>query len=69
MKAKVRNCQGKYQNSPLREKGSYWEFFWSIFSHIWTEYGKLLCKSPYSVVMRQNMLAFMNYFKPMLNTS
>ena len=63
IKAKVRNCQGKCQNSRLREKGSYWEFFWSIFSHIGTEYGKLLCKSHYSVVMRQNMFTFMNPFQ------
>ena len=25
------------------------EFFWSVFSRIWTEYGDLLRKSPYSV--------------------
>ena len=24
-------------------------FFWSVFSHIWTKYGDLLCKFPYSV--------------------
>ena len=29
-------------------------FFWSVFSHIRTEYGDLLCKSPYSVLMREN---------------
>ena len=34
----------------LREKCRYSEFFWSIFSHIWTEYGD----SPYSVEMREN---------------
>ena len=26
----------------------------NIFSHILTEYGDLLCKSPYSVRMREN---------------
>ena len=30
-------------------KSPYSEFFWSVFSHIWTEYGDLLRKSPYSV--------------------
>ena len=31
------------------------EFFWSLFSHIWTEYGKVLRISPQSVRMRENM--------------
>ena len=31
------------------------EFFWSVFSVIWTEYWDLLCKSPYSVWMPKNM--------------
>ena len=25
----------------MREKGSYWEFFWSLFSRIWAESGEL----------------------------
>ena len=29
-------------------------FFWSAFSRIQTEYGNLLCKSPYSVRMSEN---------------
>ena len=29
-------------------------FFWSLFSRIWTEYGYLLRKSPYSVRVREN---------------
>ena len=29
-------------------------FFWSVFSHIRTEYGDLLRKSPYSVRIRDN---------------
>ena len=28
--------------------------FWSLFSHIWTEYGDLLRKSPYSFQMQEN---------------
>ena len=28
--------------------------FWSVFSRIWTEYGDLRIKSPYSVGMREN---------------
>ena len=29
-------------------------FFWSVFSAIWTEYGDLRSKSPYSVRIREN---------------
>ena len=29
-------------------------FFWSVFSRIRTEYGYLLCKFSYSVLIRQN---------------
>ena len=29
-------------------------FFWSVFSPIWTEYGDLRSKSPYSVQIREN---------------
>ena len=55
---------------PVREKCSYQEFFWSLFSQIQTGYGDLfkgknndvilkvfllnLNKSPYSVQMREN---------------
>ena len=38
----------------LRKKSLYLHFFWSVFSHIWTEYGNLQSKSPYSVRMREN---------------
>ena len=38
----------------LHEKCPYSEFFWSSFSHIWTDYRDLLCKSLYSVRMRKN---------------
>ena len=37
------------------EKCPYSELFWSVFSHIRTEYGEILRISPYSVRMRQNM--------------
>ena len=30
----------------LREKCPYSEFFWSVFSRIWTEYGEILHSSP-----------------------
>ena len=30
------------------------KLFWSAFSRIWTEYGKILRISPYSVRMREN---------------
>ena len=39
---------------PLRDKCSYSEFFWSVFSHTRTEYGDLKSKSPYSVQMWEN---------------
>ena len=29
-------------------------FFWSVFSRVQTEYGEILCISPYSVRMREN---------------
>ena len=37
----------------LREKCPYWKLFWSVFSHIRTKYGEILCISPYSVRMRE----------------
>ena len=38
----------------LREKCLYSEFFWSVFSRIWTEYGEMQSISPYSVQMWKN---------------
>ena len=38
----------------MREKCPYSELFWSVFSCIWTEYGKILRISLYSVLMRKN---------------
>ena len=38
----------------LLEKGTYSEFFWSVFSRIRAEWGDLQSKSPYSVRMREN---------------
>ena len=43
-----------FNSCTLREKCPYLEFFWSVFSHIWTEYGEILRISPYSVRMREN---------------
>ena len=37
----------------LREKCPYSEFFWSVFSRIWTEYLEIRSISPYSVRMRE----------------
>ena len=42
-------------NQALHEKCPYLEFSWSVFSWIWTEYGEILCISPYSVQMPENM--------------
>ena len=30
------------------------EFFWSVFSHIWTEYGDFRSKFPYSAQIWEN---------------
>ena len=38
----------------LREKCPYWEFFWSVFSRVRTEYGDIQSISPYLVQMREN---------------
>ena len=38
----------------LRDKYPYFEFFWSIFSRIWTEYKEMLRISPYSVQVQEN---------------
>ena len=38
----------------LRETFPYWEFFWSVFPHIRTEYGEIQSISPYSIRMREN---------------
>ena len=38
----------------LCEKCPYSELFWSVFSHIWTEYGEIHHISPFSVRMREN---------------
>ena len=44
------------QYHTLREEcpTKYRVFFWSVFSRIWTEYGDLLRKSPYSVQLCEN---------------
>ena len=38
----------------LRKKCLYSDLFWSTFSRIRTEYGEILCISPYSVRMGEN---------------
>ena len=38
---------------PLRKKCPYSEFFWSVYSHIRSEYGDLRSKYPYSLQMRK----------------
>ena len=40
--------------SSLTEKSPYSEIFWSVFSHIGTEYKRILHISPYSIRMREN---------------
>ena len=43
------------QRHKLGEKYPYFEFFWSVFSLIRTDYGDLQIKSPYSVQMREKI--------------
>ena len=38
----------------LREKCRYMEFFWSVFSRIWTECWEIVPISPYSVEIKEN---------------
>ena len=40
----------------LREKCSHSGLIWLVVHHILSEYGDLLCKSPYSVQMREKIL-------------
>ena len=54
--------QGKPRGSTMRTKREHCvksvqmrSFFWSVFSHIWTEYAEVRSISPYSVRMRENM--------------
>ena len=43
-----------YTRYTLRKNWLYSEFFWPAFSRIRTEYGDLLCQSPYSVRKQGN---------------
>ena len=44
----------RFLSMSLREKCLYSEFFWSVCSRIWTEYGEIRSITPYSVQMREN---------------
>ena len=37
-----------------REKSPNWDYFWFVFSHIWTAYEEILRISPHLVRMREN---------------
>ena len=49
------NLRCLYAYFLVREKCQYSEFFRSVFSLIWTEYGEILHIRPYSVWIRENM--------------
>ena len=49
-----RYSRGVLVKMALREKCPNAEFFWSVFSCIWTEYRDLLRKSPYSIRIQEN---------------
>ena len=46
---KANNLVKVYQSLlyPLHEKCPYLEFFWSVFSPVWTEFREILCISPF----------------------
>ena len=44
----------KEKSKSLRKNGPYLELFWSVFSRIWTEYGKIQSISPYSVRLQES---------------
>ena len=46
---RIWDCYQDSTHDKLREKCPYSELFWSEFSRIRTEYGEILCTSPYSV--------------------
>ena len=48
------------QRPTLREKCPYLEFFWSIFSRIWTEYGEISVTpyTPYLSVFSLNAIKY-----------
>ena len=50
----IKGNRDPIQSITLHEKCPYSELFWSAFSRIWTEYGEILCISPYSARMREN---------------
>ena len=54
VKRKHKLCIEIYKTLTLRERCPYSEFFWSVFSLIRTEYGEILCISPFSVRMPEN---------------
>ena len=43
-----------FRNLLLHKNWPYLKFLWSVFSHIWTEYGDLLSKYPYPVQIQEN---------------
>ena len=47
-------CHLRKSTETLREMCPYSEFFWSVFSHIRTECGKIFRIYPYLVRMREN---------------
>ena len=50
-----RLVSGHLNSGSLRKKYLYSELFWSVFSHIRTEYGEIWSISQYSVQIRENV--------------
>ena len=53
-KPEINHGQRKNINISLRKKCQYSEFFWSVFSRIWTEYGEIRSISSCSVRIWEN---------------
>ena len=49
-----RNALNSHQNRHCVKSVQMESFFWSVFSSIWTEYGDLIRKSPYSLRILEN---------------
>ena len=48
-KSKTKIFDRVMKTTLMHEKCPYSEFFWPLFSCVWSEYEDLLCKYPYSV--------------------
>ena len=62
-KPEINHGQRKNINISLRKKCQYSEFFWSVFSRIWTEYGDIRS------ISEKKILSFPKYFDYFTDTT